>query len=620
MLRVADLFCGPGGMSQGLSMAGCKIVYGLDIDQAAITTFGRNYPEAIATREDALSLTPDSLPDFDILVGGPPCVNFSTSKGSRANVLEGLRLVQVFLRMVYERRPRYWIMENVPRIALHLPDSIPLSWIGIEKKGALPVPVRREFNSADFGVPQRRKRFLIGDYPIPTETHSDLEDQSLFPPKKNQKAWLKLRNVLEALPNINARRSEEFIRDPNYDIEISIDQLSDHFHEVLLRDEEAERIKQVKTEHPYMGRMVFPDDIDRPARTVVATQLGRETLVIEYRQDGKQAYRRATVRECATIQSFPITYQFWGNSLNARYRQVGDAVPPKLAFAIARQIVRKEEGKHLRKPQLCKNGISLSPEVKLIKKKRKTSTFPVDRKFQRMIPGKEVRGCRVDLDNQGNCPTKAIFTSENNLVEWVARLHVGEGKKNHKEKILTTFEALWEFSGYCGNKKESSEFKICVEFLEDAYRKLAGNLCDATTLQAIWTRRLNNLMGPEEISKILSSIVDNHFPKEIYENVHLPKSGRSDLVPARGLRIRIAAGCVVTAFACELVNCDYHWVEKYPKKRFVPNGWQSTTDIETSKIDSILHPLDTLKQIIEKKESLRSHQEETYGGNLFQNL
>ena len=51
-------------------------------------------------------------------------------------------------------------------IALHLPDEIPLKWLGIEKDGVLPVPVRHEFNCADYGVPQNRKRYLIGNIPF----------------------------------------------------------------------------------------------------------------------------------------------------------------------------------------------------------------------------------------------------------------------------------------------------------------------------------------------------------------------------------------------------------------------------------------------------------------------
>ena len=153
-MKVADIFCGPGGLSEGMRLGGMEVVYGFDKAADAIATFSYNHPLAEAVKGDALELNLDSIPEFDVLVGGPPCVNFSQSKGGRANILEGLELVHVFLRLVYERKPKYWVMENVPRIALHLPDTIPLRWIGIDKPGELEIPRRKEFNCADYGAPQ----------------------------------------------------------------------------------------------------------------------------------------------------------------------------------------------------------------------------------------------------------------------------------------------------------------------------------------------------------------------------------------------------------------------------------------------------------------------------------
>ncbi len=80
-----------------------KIIYH---DNASVETFQKNHPDAVVSNQDAAELDINSIPDFDVLVGGPPCVNFSLAKGSRANILEGLRLVQIYLRSVYERQPR----------------------------------------------------------------------------------------------------------------------------------------------------------------------------------------------------------------------------------------------------------------------------------------------------------------------------------------------------------------------------------------------------------------------------------------------------------------------------------------------------------------------------------
>ena len=105
-----------------------------------------------------------------------------------------------------------------------------------------------------------------------------------------------------------------------------------------LSPEEIRVNRRSKTDHSWYGRMAFPDPTNRPARTVMATQSGvlRETLVLEWSNGGKRVYRRPTIRECATFQTFPITYQFWGSTAETRYKLVGNAVPPVLAAAVAR--------------------------------------------------------------------------------------------------------------------------------------------------------------------------------------------------------------------------------------------------------------------------------------------
>src|SRR5260370_934938 len=89
-LRIVDLFCGPGGMSLGFRMAGFQTVCAVDRDIAAVETLRGNVAEAAVIQQDVSDLDPATLPDFDILIGGPPCIEFSTSKGGRANILDGL--------------------------------------------------------------------------------------------------------------------------------------------------------------------------------------------------------------------------------------------------------------------------------------------------------------------------------------------------------------------------------------------------------------------------------------------------------------------------------------------------------------------------------------------------
>ena len=114
--------------------------------------------------------------------------------------------------------------------------------------------------------------------------------------------WRNLSEVLDALGKPHQQQAGE-IEDPNYGCQLDSSALADQYHEVDLVDREVESIRTVKPKHPYIGYMPVPDEIHWPARTVVATQLSRETLVLETK---KCRFRRATVRESTFKMSLQI--------------------------------------------------------------------------------------------------------------------------------------------------------------------------------------------------------------------------------------------------------------------------------------------------------------------------
>ena len=503
---------------------------------------------------------------LDILVAG---YNLSM----RLHYYAPRRLVQEYLRVVYERSPRYWIMENVPRIVLHLPEEIPLRWIGVDKAGSLHIPVRAQFDCADFGVPQARKRFLMGSFPVPERTHSaNPNDGDLFRNgNETLEPWRALGDIIRVLPDpLEDRTKSGDIIDPNYGFSMPSSELTDHFHPVILNEREVRAIRRAKVSHPYMGKMSFPDHEDRPARTVVATQLGRETLVLRGLLGNKEVFRRATVRECAALQTFPLSYQFFGGSLNARYRLAGDAVPPRLSYLIGREICRMEGQHPVPAAYVRTRPIEISPQTNFTRRSRKFQ-FPIDRKFSELVPGKEVRGCRVELDNSGTERSPVQLIRANHIVSWKARLYVGEGKRLLKSETFTTEEALGEVAEYCANSKQAA--KGFDALLRHAEARLAGWAPDASTLQASWSGRVAGVMRPEELVDILSGIVDQHFPSPRYSQIFVVCSGKSRIIPQRGLRIRLAAALVLTAYCSALINQDTRWVEDNSSLRFTSPDW-----------------------------------------------
>ena len=212
-LRIIDLFCGPGGFSSGFEAAGFEVVAALDYDKDAVETYSANHAIS-AQRQDLTDYDYSVLPDADIVIGGPPCTQFSSAKSNKTRKpLDGILLVQSFLRCVYEKQPKYWIMENVQAIQKYLPSKIPLKSIGIDEDGSFPIPTKVELIAADYGVPQKRCRYLIGNFPLPAPTHYDPGRKTLFTPG-SAKPWRTMGDVLKCLPEPLGERSGYKVVDP----------------------------------------------------------------------------------------------------------------------------------------------------------------------------------------------------------------------------------------------------------------------------------------------------------------------------------------------------------------------------------------------------------------------
>jgi hypothetical protein len=189
--------------------------------------------------------------------------------------------------------------------------------------------------------------------------------------------------------------------------------------------------------------MAFPDPLDQPARTIMATfmRTSRETIIVSDDRSGRtSAYRHPTVREAATIQGFPITYQLWGSSLSQRYKLIGNAVPapaglrhrlidpdgmPRIEGYIDRDAMPAE--------RVLNRDPELAPDLTQAKLPGPTRSFPATRRFRDHLPGSRVPGYRVDLDNRGD---------GDDWVRWVAKLYVGSGKSTRSQTVdLATAKA-----------------------------------------------------------------------------------------------------------------------------------------------------------------------------------
>ena len=201
-------------------------------------------------------------------------------------------------------------------------------------------------NSADYGSYQSRKRAISGEVIkkgkliIPDPTYSN-DKKDLLP------EWNTLNKLLKKFPKPNCKKSSRKVKDPVYNsIEINASSLTDHFYDSGLYRSEWRQSREHKVNHYCMGKMSFPENRNKPSRTITATKSGtsREALIYksEYSRKGNGEFRCPTVREAASIMGFPFTYQFLGTS-NTKWRLVGNAVCPSVSRAFANELLQQLE-------------------------------------------------------------------------------------------------------------------------------------------------------------------------------------------------------------------------------------------------------------------------------------
>ena len=369
-----DLFCCGGGLSLGLEEAGFDVILGVDIDEYAIEThrahFGGVSLRADLSDADGVDRIIEELAGIQIslIAGSPPCQPFSRAGSSkiRSLVQEGVRshederrnLWTGFLTIVEELQPSAVLMENVPDLVSGENSIIFRKIVDAFEKQAYEVHTRI-LPSWQYGVPQHRQRlFIIGvkrgvpfrwpklmrkERPGVEEAISDLpavepgEPNDGLPYVRNGSSLTPLQRwARRGQPRGRAARVYDHIARP-----------------VRLDDLEAFRLMTPQTRYsdlPAHLRRYTTDHFDdkykrldprEPARTITAHIAHDGYWYIHPTED-----RTLTMREAARIQSFPDRFRFAGTPSHG-FRQIGEAVPPLVARALGRALIRglnREEG------------------------------------------------------------------------------------------------------------------------------------------------------------------------------------------------------------------------------------------------------------------------------------
>lgn len=344
-LNVLDLFCGAGGLSYGFESAGFDILLGIDNDSKALETFELNHKGSKSICGDITQITYEEhikpLLDgkqIDVIIGGPPCQGMSLS-GPRKFDDPRNKLYLSYIRLVKEIQPKAFVIENVPGLVGlfggQIKDSI------IEKFTDMGYHIEYKILcAADYGVPQSRKRVVfvgtkIGEFEYPA-INPNVVTCSM---------------ALSDLPALEDELGEEVseyaIPPQNY-----YQQLMRKRSDVVLNHVAAnhsDKVKKIIALVPDGGNYKDLPEEYRGSRnfhvawTRFASNKPASTIDTGHRHHFHYKYNRVpTVRECARLQSFPDDFKFLGNKTQ-QFRQVGNAVPPLMAQAIAEQVKKMLE-------------------------------------------------------------------------------------------------------------------------------------------------------------------------------------------------------------------------------------------------------------------------------------
>ncbi len=345
-MNVIDLFSGCGGLSKGFMDAGFDVLVGVDNNQPALNTFLKNHDGAVALNADLSEQeTFDEIKkivgekSIDVIIAGPPCQGFSLS-GPRNFDDERNKLYLAVIETVKQFTPSAFIIENVTGMASLYDGQIKTEIL--RRLDNLGYNVEcRILCAADYGVPQMRKRLIfmgikksIGNVEFP---------EPLLTPEE----YLTCRDALSDLPSRENNLGEE---QDNYTSEPASE------YQKIMRKNAKTLFNHVATNHTKMVKdtiALVPEggnykDLpegwgesrkfneawtryhgDRPSKTIDTGHRNH----FHYEYD-----RVTTIRENARLQSFPDDFVFTGTKTQQN-RQVGNAVPPLLGYALAKKLI-----------------------------------------------------------------------------------------------------------------------------------------------------------------------------------------------------------------------------------------------------------------------------------------
>ncbi len=323
--KYIDLFCGAGGLSLGFDRAHFENVFAVEFNPEFAKTYSRNFPEHKLIVDDIRNIDDSRIKelvgdkDIDVIIGGPPCQGFSIAGNIGRTFIddERNRLFLEFVRFVICIQPKMFVMENVAAMATHRKGKTIESIVDAFESAGSGYKVKYEvLNSANYGIAQERRRVVV------VGIRSDIVSDFSYPEKTEE--VLTIKDVIDDLPKLVSGQESTV---PNH---VAMKHSAQMLEKMSYVKDGGNRMDIPEELRPKSGdiRKYIRYDSTKPSVCVT----GDMRKIFHYEQN-----RALTARELARIQSFPDDFIFEGASIQIQ-QQIGNAVPPKLAYQIALQV------------------------------------------------------------------------------------------------------------------------------------------------------------------------------------------------------------------------------------------------------------------------------------------
>lgn len=394
--KVISLFSGAGGMDLGFENAGFNIVWANDFFKEAVESYKKNVSKNVVYG-DITKIDSSEIPnDVDLVIGGFPCQGFSVANTKRSMEDKRNFLYKEMLRIIKDKNPKFFVAENVKGL-LSMEKGKVFQMIKKDFESLGYKVDAKLLNAAEYGVPQARERLVIignrigVENPFPKPTY--WVDSKQYKSKKGLKDPITVEQTIGFLSNVklsdspitldNGTKIYNHIAATNvydkfwgrkYDVNqadvcdylrywrdksgYSTKKVDDHFGykytagHWFRKDNNSGSIPKPSDWWELKRIFNFDDTYDKQVTTMVEKEIKFEqslritnwdrpsdTITATSPEIHINKERRLSARECAMLQTFPMDYEFVG-SLNTVYRQIGNAVPVKLAEQIADEIYK----------------------------------------------------------------------------------------------------------------------------------------------------------------------------------------------------------------------------------------------------------------------------------------